>query len=106
MKTLSEIIDICKQGKLPTLDEARLAVCVLDSLLVLENIRLSNISDKSKDDWNNYQKFFNRFKNALGKTPVDYLGPEYNPDNPDVQHRRNVHLKMFNKIINNNKQSD
>jgi len=99
MKTLKEIVGICKSGDKPSLDEARLAVCVLDALLTFETMHLMNKAKNNINAWRDYEKHFERCKNAFSKSPIDYLGVEYDPDNPAVQKQRNASIKLFNKII-------
>ncbi|MNG23671.1 hypothetical protein D3C84_1083020 [compost metagenome] len=41
---------------------------------------------------------FSRAKRALEKSPKDYLGPNYDPDSPDVQKRRLAAVALFEKV--------
>ena len=107
MKTLSEIIDICKDGGKPTIDEARFAICVMDALMVFDSLfhtrRVSRELDGKDPDFFSaeyyYEERFNRVKSAMNKTPIEWLGNN-NPDNEDVQKRRKISNNIFNKIKN------
>ena len=99
MKTLQDIVEICKSGKIPHIDDARLAVCVLDSLLTFETMRLMRNAKKSDSDWKDYEEHFNRCKVAFSKSPIEYIGNEFNPDNNDVQDRRKISHKIMKKIL-------
>jgi hypothetical protein len=102
MKTLSEIISICKDGGKPTIDEARLAICVMDALITFDSIyhtrRVARERAWEKPDLftatHDYEERFNRIKTALNKTPIEWLGDSDNPDNEEVQKRR----KILNKF--------
>ena len=107
MRTLSEIVDICKNGGKPTIDEARLSVCVLDALLTFETMRLMRRAKnvvRNDITWRDYEEHFNRCINAFSQSPVNYLGNEYNPDDPEVQKRRNISAKLMDKILTQEKQ--
>jgi len=99
MRTLNEIIRICKDGGKPTIDEARLAVCVLDALLTFETMRLMRQAEKDDIALLYYQESFRRIQNALAKSPREYLGPEYDPDRPEVQQRRKLSKKIVSQFL-------
>lgn len=99
MKTLQEIVEICKSGKKPTIDDARFAICVLDALLTFETMRLMRRAKDSDVARREYEEHFNRCRAAFSQHPMDYLGEEYNPDIPDVQKRRNISAKLVDKIM-------
>ncbi|MNN93765.1 hypothetical protein D3C81_2122740 [compost metagenome] len=42
---------------------------------------------------------FGRVKRALEKSPKDYLGPNYDPDSPTVQKRRQASLALLDKAM-------
>ena len=102
-KTLSEIINQCKSGGTPDINDARMAICAMDSLMVFDGLRLSRAAQREIDgetpSWftAEYQhtKRFNRVKGAMNKPPADWLGDNNNPDNQGVQKRR----ASVNKII-------
>jgi len=107
MRTLSEIVDICKSGGKPTIDEARLAVCVLNALLTFETMRLMRRAEnvvRNDVTWRDYEEHFNRCRNAFSQSPVDYLGNEYNPDDSEVRKRRNILVKLMDKFLSQEKQ--
>ena len=103
-KTLSEIIEQCKSGNIPDVDEARMAICVMDSLMVFDGLGLSRAASRElagktpvfTAEWQ-YTERFNRVKNAMLKTPIEWLGDTNNPDNPEVQKRREISNKIVQK---------
>ena len=106
MRTLGEIINLCKDGGKPTIDEARLAICAMDSLMVFDSMfyarRARREMEGKKPDLfsaeHAYTERFNRVRRALKRTPIEWLGTHHNPDNPDVQKRRK-NLEQFIKKI-------
>ena len=99
MRTLQKIVECCKSGGKPTIDEARLAICVLDALFTFETMRLMRRSKNSDEAWRDYEDHFNRCRNVFSQSPLDYLGDEYNPDNPEVKKARNISIKLMDKIM-------
>ena len=103
MKKLGEIINQCKDGGKPTADEARLAICAMDALMVFDSIfhsrRAAREDSGKKTDpfsaMHDYTDRFNRVKNAMGKTPLEWLGDTNNPDRPQVQARRKISAKVM-----------
>jgi len=98
MRKLSEIVDSCKNGEKPTIDEARLTICVLDDLLSFETMHLMH-NVKSNSMWEEYKEHFNRFKSAFNQSPTDYLDDEYHPDNQGMQKRHNAVAELLYKIM-------
>jgi hypothetical protein len=107
MKTLAEIIDICKDGGKPSIDEARLAICVMDALMVFDSSFHARragreMSGKKPDLFtavHEHEERFNRVKSAMNKTPLEWLGDGNNPDSAEVQKRRKISNKIFNKVL-------
>ncbi len=97
MKKLNKIIKICRSGKKPTIDEARFAICVLNSLMVFDTQCFEKDIDVEKKNkkFRDYEERFNRIKNTMNETPKDWLGEAYNPDNPGVQKRQRSTEKLF-----------
>ena len=103
MKTLFEIIDSAKDGKMPTLEECYYAMLALSALHFFDHRILQGL-DKPKHQkewWIKLQaeESFKRFKVALDKSPKDYVGWENDPANPDYQKRRNIGRKIMDKVI-------
>ena len=104
-KTLSEIIDQCKSGGVPDIDDALMAICVMDSLMVFDGLGLSRAASRElagktpvfTAEWQ-YAERFNRVKSAMLKPPIKWLGDTDNPDNPGVQKRRQRSNKIVQKI--------
>ena len=104
LKTLSEIIHECKDGKKPDVDDARLAICALDALSTFDGMSIMRMSDGAPRGIVEYDEHFRRWKEALAKSPNDWLGPNNNPDNPECQRRRRVSFKLFNKVLSETRQ--
>lgn len=108
MRTLSKIINICKDGGKPTIDEARLAICAMDALMVFDGLYHSRRAAREhvgkKPDFftamHEYEERFNRVQRALGKTPLEWLGDNNNPNRVEVQKRRKVSERVLKNIKN------
>jgi len=108
MKTLGEVIDVCKNGGKPDLDDARFAICALDALLTFEStalMRLAQREDEGKSPGimfsagRNWETHFNRVKKAMNKPPLEWLGPNSHPDDPAVQERRKTSQKIWDAAM-------
>ena len=106
MKTTGEIIKICKSGGKPTIDEARMAICVLSSLITFDTVfftegKIREDDSKPPDVMNANFAFLERHRRlcgAMDSLPEMWLGPNYNPDDPEVQRRVEVSEELFNKF--------
>ena len=106
MRTLGEIINVCKDGGRPTIDEARFAICVMDALMVFDSIFHTRragreIAGKKPDLFSaehDHAERFNRVKSAMSKTPMEWLGSANDPDSAEVQKRRKISNGIFNKV--------
>lgn len=107
MKNLGEIIELCKAGEKPDIDDARMAICALDALITFDSTHIMRMAQREADGKKtgiftaerNYAEHFNRMKRALSKPPIEWLGPNNNPDNPETQKRRQVSKKIFEKMF-------
>lgn len=110
MRTLGEIIEAAKSGDRPDYDELRLAVCAMDALMTFDRQAIWKLAEAESEGkkpflvyssvWQRDENF-GRVKRALEKSPKDYLGPNYDPDNPDVQARRKQSVALFEKLLSN-----
>ena len=106
MRTLFEIIDSAKSGQMPTHEECYWAMLALSALHFFDHndlIKFAGREEKSGGSKFIGAKWFaeesvRRFQIALNKSPKDYVGPNDDPSNPDVQARRKIGLKVFEKI--------
>lgn len=108
MRTLGEIIEAAKSGDRPDYDELRLAVCAMDALMTFDRQAIWKLAEAESEGkkpflvyssvWQRDENF-GRVKRALEKSPKDYLGPNYDPDNPDVQARRKQSVALFEKLL-------
>lgn len=103
MRTLFEIIESAKSGQMPTHEECYWAMLALSALHVFDHmdlIRFAGRGDKINPMFVKWhaEESVRRYNIALNKSPKDYVGPNDDPSNPDVQARRKIELKIFEKI--------
>ena len=108
MKTIFEVIESCKNGETSTVDEMRFTICCMDALSTFDAMAFRRLAKAQKEgskliltsspEWQCDENFY-RWKRALQVEPLKYLGENNNPDNPEVQKRRKVSIKLFNKIM-------
>lgn len=110
MRTLGEIIEAAKSGESPSVDELRLAVCAMDYLLTFDRMAIQKLAEGEAGQRPRFLVFsavwqrnenFNRIKSAMEKTPREYLGNNYDPDNPEVQERRAATMKLVDGLMRN-----
>lgn len=108
MKTIGEIIEAARAGERPDYDDLRLAVCAMDALMTFDRLaiwKLAEAEQKGKKPilvWSAlYQRDenFGRIKRAMAVTPLQYLGPNYNPDDPEVQARRKQSVRLYESFM-------
>lgn len=102
MRTLFEIIDSAKDGHMPTHDECYYAMLALSALHYFDHHALSELDkDHRQAWWINLQinESFGRFKNALAKSPKDWVGWDEDPANPEYQKRRNIGKKLVDRVL-------
>lgn len=102
MRTLLEIIDSAKDGQMPSHEECYYAMLALSALHYFDHHALSELDkDHRQAWWINLQinESFGRFKNALDKSPKDWIGWNEDPANPEYQKRRNIGKKLVNKVL-------
>lgn len=92
MRTLGEIIDMTQTGQKPEYDELRFTVEALRNLLMttgMSGISLPPKENASSINWAEVRQEQNIkiFRAACLRSPVDYLGWNNNPDNPEYQKR-------------------
>lgn len=99
MKTLLQIIEDCKDGKIPDINDARFAICALDALSTFDASSIRRFAEMEKGHaLMEYNEHFRRWKTALGNPPIEWLGESNNPDNPVYQQRRRMARKIFDKV--------
>lgn len=104
MRTLCEIIEDVKDNKKPDYEELRYALLVLDFMFNMahNNLIKELSSEKRSQDFVREIKAQNSFdmaKNALNKSPKDYLGWNNDPENPEYQKRRKISNKIFANFL-------
>ena len=104
MRTLYEIINDAKDGIRPSADECYYALLAYESMMTMDHGKLRNILSSEKPlpkfiaelELNNSH---NMYRNALNKSPQDWLGWNYDPANPAYQEFRRVGGKILDKVI-------
>lgn len=103
MRNLSEIIGDVKDGKKPEYEELRYALLVYEFMFnmdhknlrdALSNEKMNPIVNKIKAE-----NSFTMFKNALNKSPKEYLGWNSDPSNPEYQKLRKIGTNLIDKIF-------
>ena len=85
--SLSEIIEACKDGRKPDYDDLRLAVCVLESLSIFDHMDMRRAINRPNfyTPTRIHDEMFRRWKRATERPPVEWLGWQNHPDNPEHQ---------------------
>lgn len=90
MRKLIDIISSAKAGDIPTHDECYYALLAVESLSKFDGEALMQLAFKPSKfltPGRQHAESFRRHKLALKKSPLEWLGPNYDPKNPDVQKR-------------------
>jgi hypothetical protein len=98
VRTLGEIIELTRNGERPDYDELRYAICALDALSTFDSHGLQRASNI---EWG---ESFNRWKQALGKSPKDWIGWNNDPENPEFLARRRLVIKFTKKVMKDMKE--
>ncbi len=102
MRTLSKILDILKDGGKPTYEELRYGLLAAESLRALNfSLLLKILGRNPKNDYikSSVGRAFDRDKEALNSDPKEYLGWEYDPENPAYRAGVNGAIRLLDKII-------
>jgi len=104
MKTLGEIITICRDGGTPTVDEMRYAICAMDGLSSLDQSDITlnaskELENKRCPTWSRvHELVFDRWKRALARTPKQWIG-DSDPDCPKYQEQRQRSKKFVEAAL-------
>lgn len=104
MRNLGDIIEDCKLGGRPDYDELFYGLLVLNTMYVmtynglkrelLEKHRASSALREVKA-----QVSFDMFKNAMNKSPKEFLGWNNDPSNPEYQKVHKAHETVFDSAV-------
>jgi len=102
--TLSEISEDAKDGNMPTHEECYWAMLCFNILLNGDHHKLLEelLKDKRAPEFLRKMKAdnsHNAYRNALNKSPKDWLGPNWDPSNPEYQRFRKIGNKIADKFI-------
>lgn len=103
MRTLLEIIEDAKDGNMPSHEECYYAMLVYSWMFNFEHRELQELLNSETEIKPFIKKLkadnsFDMFKNALNKSPKDYIGND-DPANPEYQRMRKLGNKLFDKIL-------
>lgn len=111
MKTLGQIIDEVKQGLKPDYEDLRYAVCAMDALMVFDRNAIWKLAEAESENKKPVLVYsavfqrdenFRRIKTAMNITPKQYVGPNNDPDSPEVQKRRKASQNLMSKVMSKN----
>jgi hypothetical protein len=111
MRTLFEIIDGAKSGEMPTHEECYWAMLALSALQHFDHMSLMRLAEKEEKQEKkplfgadfSHQESHRRLRIALNKSPKEYVGPNDDPSNPDVQSRRQIFLNVLEELSTHKK---
>jgi len=104
MRTLLEIIEECKDGGKPEYEELRYALLVYNFMFNMDHKNLIEELSREKETAKIIREMrlkntFDMAKNALNKSPKEYLGWNNDPENPEYQKFRQIAQKVFDKAV-------
>lgn len=106
MRTLGTIIEEARDGNKPHPDELRYALVAVEVLRRFDQQSFMRVSKNPKLAEKEWELHFERWKRATALSPKEWLGPNHDPDSPEVQERRKRSTEIFQKILNNAKGED
>ena len=103
MRNLSEIIEAVKTDQEVTEEELRYGLLAISSLLSFDHRQLREELTKEPRSAKVFRDLkaedsFNRYRNALNKSPKEWLGWGYDPKNPEYQKFHEVGSKLVEKF--------
>lgn len=106
MRTLYEIINDAKDGKMPTHEECYYGMLAYESLLNFDHTKLRTEMTSDKPTSPIIKKMisensFAMYKGALDKSPQAWLGTNHDPINKGYQEMRKLGNKLFDKAVKN-----
>ena len=108
MRTLGQIIEACRSGEKPDVDELRYAVCAMDALMTFDRLAIWKLADAEKEGKKPFLVYsaiyqrdenFLRVKCAQEKDPKSYVGWNNDPDNPEFLKRRGQSIKLVESLM-------
>jgi len=102
MRTLHEILTLAKAGDRPAYDELLYGLLALDALAHFDRDFIISLPNKPSrqghlEFW--AEESFKRYKAALGKSPREWLGPNYDPANPYHRQAQQTALALLEKLF-------
>lgn len=102
MKNLSEIIEMCKLNQKPEYEELFYAVLSLTSVANMLSMNFRNIEPDTKEFILNMKKdnMHTLYRNALNKSPKEFMGWNNDPENPEYQKFHAIGNNIVEKALN------
>lgn len=105
MRTLDEIVEAVKRGHDTESDELEYALLVYVFMFNMEHRQLREELTKEPRSAAIIREMrvnnsFEMYKKALNTNPMDYLGWDNDPQNPEYQKRLDAAYKLADKFIN------
>lgn len=106
MRTLYEIINDAKDGKMPSQEECYYAMLTYESLLNFDHSKLRGELAADNPSGPMMKKMildnsFNIYKGALDKSPQAWLGANHDPMVESYHKKRESDAKLFDKVVGN-----
>jgi hypothetical protein len=103
MRTLDEIIESAKDGNMPTHEECYWAMLVYESMLNIDHQQLQEaLLPKRVPEFIRKEKAnnsFNMYKNALNKSPKEFMGPNNDPSSAAYQKMRQMGKRILENFL-------
>lgn len=104
MRILDEIIESAKDGHMPTHEECYWAMLAYESMLNIEHRQLGEalLPKREVPEFIRREQAnnsFNMYKNALNKSPKDFMGPNNDPRSPAYQKMRQMGKQLLDKFL-------
>lgn len=104
MRTLNEIVEMCKGNERLDYDELRYALLVYVSMMNRDHRKLRDtlLAKESRPEFIRKieaENSFNMYKTALNKSPKEYLGWNNDPENPEYQKFHKMGSKLVDRLI-------
>ncbi len=104
MRNLGDIIEAAKDGQMPTHEECYWAMLALHSLAWFGKNDLLQIAYDERPKLfltpqRRCDESVKRWGLAYKKDPKEWVGPSFDPSNPEYQRERAVHKKIADKFL-------
>lgn len=103
LRTLVEIIEAAKDGQMPTHEECYWAMLALESLYGFDRKAIRELATKPESVFNTpkyqYEMSHQRREAASKTAPKEWMGPSFDPANPEYQATRSACKKVVDNFL-------